>query len=114
MSNSINHERKTSLLNQLVANAMYELKDFDPSNVSINDVVLSRDGSHAKVYITIFKDQARYFEKVKNMTPFIRSVVARSWRHRKVPQLVFSIDEVESKASRIETILAKIKNENNE
>lgn len=56
---------------------VFELKDFDVTNIAINDVILSNDGSHAKVYITLFKDKERYFDKVTSMTPFIRSVVAK-------------------------------------
>ncbi|MBN0919587.1 30S ribosome-binding factor RbfA [[Mycoplasma] gypis] len=110
--NNINHERKASLLYQLVSSALYELKDFDVTNVAVNEVVLSNDDQHAKVFVTIFKDRERYFEKLKAMTPFIRSVVAKSWKYYKVPELVFSIDTVEPKAQRIEKILSEIKKEN--
>ncbi|MGX9340592.1 30S ribosome-binding factor RbfA [Mycoplasma sp. 128] len=110
--NKIQHERKESLLTQLVSNALLELKDFDVTNVAINDVVLSNDDQHAKVYVTLFKDKERYYEKLQAMTPFIRSVVAQSWKYYKVPQLIFSLDTVEPKAQRIEKILAEIKKEN--
>ncbi|SGA02271.1 ribosome-binding factor A [Mycoplasmopsis arginini] len=76
--NTIVHERKSQLLLELIGNSFFELKDFDVTNIAINDVILSNDGSHAKVYITLFKDKERYFDKVTSMTPFIRSVVAKS------------------------------------
>lgn len=107
--NTINHQRKTQLLLELVGNSFYELQDFDVTNVAINDVILSNDGSHAKVYVTLFKDQKRYFEKLTSMTPFIRSVVAKTWKFKKLPELVFLIDEVEPHAQRIEKILNEIK-----
>ncbi|SYV89641.1 Ribosome-binding factor A, partial [Metamycoplasma alkalescens] len=77
--NAIIHERKKQLLLELIGNSFYDLKDFDVANIAINDVILSNDGSHAKVFITLFKDKERYFKKVTSMTPFIRSVVAKSW-----------------------------------
>ncbi|MCV3733513.1 ribosome-binding factor A [Mycoplasma enhydrae] len=107
--NRINHERKTQLLLELVGNSFYELKDFDVTNIAINDVILSTDGSHAKVFITLFKDKERYFEKITAMTPYIRSVVAKSWKYKKIPELVFMIDTVEPAAAKIEKILKEIK-----
>lgn len=107
--NTIVHERKSQLLLELIWNSFFELKDFDVTNIAINDVILSNDGSHAKVYITLFKDKKRYFDKVTSMTPFIRSVVAKSWKYKKLPELVFLIDQVEPEAARIEKILKEIK-----
>ncbi|TPR54692.1 30S ribosome-binding factor RbfA [Metamycoplasma neophronis] len=107
--NTINHERKTQLLLELIGNSFYELQDFDVTNVAINDVILSTDGSHAKVYVTLFKDQKRYFEKLTSMAPFIRSVVAKTWKYKKLPEIVFLIDQVEPQAQRIEKILEEIK-----
>ena len=43
------------------------------------------------------------------MTPFIRSVVARNWNYKKLPELEFIIDTVEPNANRIEKILKEIK-----
>ncbi|ACF07527.1 Ribosome-binding factor A [Metamycoplasma arthritidis] len=108
---TINHERKTSLLLQLIGESFYELQDFDVTNIAINDVILSNDGSHAKVYVTFFKDKERYFEKITKMAPFIRSVVAKSWKYKKLPELVFLIDTVEPSARKIEKILDNIKNQ---
>ncbi|AZG68418.1 30S ribosome-binding factor RbfA [Mycoplasma struthionis] len=107
--NQINHERKTQLLLELIGNSFYELQDFDVTNISINEVILSNDESHAKVYVTLFKDIKRYLEKLEAMTPFIRSVVAKSWKYKKLPELVFILDEVERNAAKIEDILNKIK-----
>ncbi|BAP39632.1 30S ribosome-binding factor RbfA [Metamycoplasma canadense] len=107
--NTIMHERKTQLLLELIGNSFFELKDFDVTNIAINEVILSNDGSHAKVFITLFKDKERYFEKLTSMTPFIRSVVAKSWKYKKLPELVFLIDTVEPEAARIEKILKEIK-----
>lgn len=107
--NTIVHERKSQLLLELIGNSFFELKDFDVTNIAINDVILSNDGSHAKVYITLFKDKKIYFDKVTSMTPFIRSVVAKSWKYKKLPELVFLIDQVEPEAARIEKILKEIK-----
>ncbi|ENY53929.1 ribosome-binding factor A [Metamycoplasma alkalescens 14918] len=107
--NAIIHERKKQLLLELIGNSFYDLKDFDVANIAINDVILSNDGSHAKVFITLFKDKERCFKKVTSMTPFIRSVVAKSWKYKKLPELVFLIDTVEPEAARIEKILKEIK-----
>ncbi|RMA77576.1 ribosome-binding factor A [Metamycoplasma subdolum] len=108
MTNNINHERKTSLLLQLIGQSFYKLQDFDVTNIAINDVILSKDGSHAKVYVTFFKEKARYFEKITKMAPFIRSQVAHNWKYKKLPEMEFLIDNVEPSANRIEKILKKI------
>ncbi|MDC8917459.1 30S ribosome-binding factor RbfA [Metamycoplasma hyosynoviae] len=110
--NKINHERKTSLLLKLIGESFYELQDFNVTNVAINDVILSNDGSHAKVYVTFFKDKQRYLEKITAMAPFVRSVVAKSWNYKKLPELEFLLDTVEPHASKIEKILEDIEKNN--
>ncbi|MBU4691028.1 30S ribosome-binding factor RbfA [Mycoplasma zalophi] len=110
--NNIKHERKASLFTQLLSNALYDLKDFDVTNVAINDIELSNDDSHAKVYVTIFKDKERYFNKLVNMSPFLRSVISKSWKYHRLPEIHFTIDKLENQAQRIENILKKIKDEN--
>lgn len=111
--NTISHEIKTQLLLELIGNSFYELKDFDVTNISINDVILSNDGSRAKIYVTLFKDQKRYLEKLTTMTPFIRSVVAKNWKYKVLPELIFEIDTVEEHAAKIDKILNKIEEEKN-
>ena len=109
MMNSIMHGRKASLLQKLIGESFSELQDFNVTNVALNDLILSKDGSYAKIYVTFFKDKDRYFEKITKMTPFIRSVVARNWNYKKLPELEFIIDTVEPNANRIEKILKEIK-----
>ena len=55
MMNSIMHGRKASLLQKLIGESFYELQDFNVTNVALNDLILSKDGSYAKIYVTFFK-----------------------------------------------------------
>lgn len=45
------------------------------------------------------------------MTPFIRSVVAKNWKYKVLPELIFEIDTVEEHAAKIDKILNKIEEE---
>ena len=62
--------------------------------VTISGVNISRDLSHAKVYFTVFQDDATSVESIlNNAASFLRSALARSSKTRTVPQLHFIYDE---------------------
>lgn len=75
-----------------------QMRDPRVGMVSITDVEVSRDLSHAKVYITILgsdsKDEAKEPLQVLNKaTGFLRSSLAKVSTMRIVPQLRFYFDE---------------------
>ena len=82
-------------LSQLI---QMELRDPRLGMVSITEVEISRDLSHAKIYVTSLgcddKDSATEPLKVLNgAAGFLRSQIARSSTMRTTPQLHFFFDE---------------------
>ena len=74
----------------------FELKDPRVSNlVTITDVEVSPDQSHAKVFFTLLGDQKTIdatAEGLKRATGFLRSQLAQRMKLRTVPQLDFRYD----------------------
>ena len=65
-----------------------EVKDPEVGFVSLSDVEVTRDLSHAKVYITVF-DPEKAQESLKALrraAPFLRSRLASAMRMRHVPE----------------------------
>jgi len=65
------------------------------SFISITRVDVARDGSHAKLFVSTFKDENLLDEAVKglnNAAGFIQSVIGKKLRIRLTPRLSFFAD----------------------
>ncbi len=73
-----------------------EVKDPRIGMVTVSGVDVSRDLSHAKVYVTLFEQDAdKVKETLKGLreaTPYIRSLIGKRVRMRVVPELKFMHD----------------------
>jgi ribosome-binding factor A len=84
--------------------------------LTVTDVVMSPDLKVAKVYISIYGDEAR---KNKSLTmleaqkPSIRSMLGHSIRLRYTPEILFYLDETVERAVRLEGIFRKIHEQDN-
>ena len=89
----------------------YEIQDKRVlGNASVTGIKLSRDFSHCKVYVDIFKDDKKeVLDGLKNASGFVRHIIAEQLDMRKTPEIVFYYDESIEKAKRIEELLEKIK-----
>ena len=86
-----------------------DVKNSNLKNVSIVDAKLSNDGSILKVYVIFNKNEKKSLEALNNTKGFIRKELSNyDFNSRKVPELVFVLDEVFKTSSRIEEILQKI------
>ena len=76
-------------------------------SVSVSDVEISRDMSHAKVFVTaLIPDQASAAIKgLKALAPELRFQLARAVRMRHVPELHFHYDDSVDKGERIDQLL---------
>ena len=76
-------------------------------SVSVSDVEISRDMSHAKVFVTaLMPEQASTAVKaLKALAPEIRFQLARAVRMRHVPELHFHYDDSVDRGERIDTLL---------
>jgi len=76
-------------------------------SMSVSDVEISRDMSHAKVFVTaLLPDQATAGVKaLKELAPELRFQLARAVRMRHVPELHFHYDESFDRGERIDNLL---------
>jgi ribosome-binding factor A len=85
-----------------------EVKDPRIGMVSIGDVVVSRDLSHASVYFSIFGDReviSLCQQGLDSAAGFLRSELGRRMKIRTVPQLRFIYDDTQQKGDRIADLI---------
>lgn len=93
-----------------------EIKDNDIKFVTVTDCKVTNDLSFAKVYVTVF-DKERVNETLKalnNAKGFIRKELTDRVDIRHIPELEFIYDESIDYGQKIENILEKIHEDNNE
>ncbi|MBZ4195206.1 30S ribosome-binding factor RbfA [Mycoplasma tauri] len=106
MKKSINLLKKESQIKQLVASIISEnLTNSNIYNATVVDCLLSNDLSHAKFFVAFDHKENDGIEAIRNASGFIRKILSKTLKWRKVPELHFYIDEVEKKAFEIDQIL---------
>jgi len=81
-----------------------DLKDPRLGFVTITDVELSNDMSHAKVFVSVYgseEEKQSSMVALENAKGFIRSNLGQRVRLRIVPELVFKIDNSIERGTRI-------------
>jgi len=86
-----------------------EIKDPEVGFVSLSDVEVTRDLSHAKVFITVFDPEkaATSIKALKRASTFLRKRLAHELRLRHVPELHFVHDDSVEQGSHIDQLIAK-------
>lgn len=83
-------------LSQILLREMEDLK-VGSDMITVSEVVVSKDLSNAKVYVSIFtsdKDQqSKTLERLKNAAGFLRSRLLDEVKLRNIPKLFFYLDE---------------------
>lgn len=84
-----------------------EVKDPAVGFVSVSDVEVSRDLSHAKVFVTVFEeDKARDSIRALNKAAgFLRGRLGQEMRIRSVPELSFRHDDSVEKGQRMDQLI---------
>lgn len=100
------------LKQELATLIQFEVRDPRVGMVSITDVEVSRDMSHAKVFITILgKDnEAEAKESVEvlnNAAGFLRSQIARNNNARTTPRLRFYFDSSVVRGQQLSNLIEK-------
>ncbi|MBN2689416.1 MAG: 30S ribosome-binding factor RbfA [Gammaproteobacteria bacterium] len=88
--------RLGSLLQQELAKILQQYaNDFAVNGVSITEVRPSPDLSYAKIYITVIESEKRqeYVNKLNELSPMLRHILAKNANLRKTPKLHFVYDE---------------------
>jgi len=89
-----------------------EIKDPEVGFVSLSDVEVTRDLSHAKVFITVF-DPEKAKESLKALrraSTFLRHRLGQELRLRHVPELHFVHDDSVERGSHIDDLITKALN----
>lgn len=87
-----------------------ELRDPRVGMVMVNDVEVSRDLAHARVYVTIVgreseADAAEPIEALNHAAGFLRSRVARASNMRTTPRLLFVYDSSVLRGERLSALI---------
>lgn len=104
-------ERVRAALRHALADEVRRLKDPRVGFVTITDVTISPDLRHAKVYYTVFGEEAdreATGEGLRHATSHLRSVMAREVRLRFAPTLEFTEDPIPERARHLEQLIAEI------
>lgn len=94
-----------------------ELKDPRIGFASITNVRVSRDISHAKIYVSVFGDKAQQqatMDGLESAKGFIRSELGKRIRLRSVPELHFTADTSLEEGSKVLSLLNQIQKEGRE
>jgi len=103
-------ERVAGLLRRELARLIQqEIKDPGVGFVSVSDVEVSRDLSHAKVFVTVYDpDKANAsLQALRHAATFLRRRLARELRLRQVPELHFRHDDSVEQGGHIDRLLEK-------
>lgn len=114
---NIKHKRLESQIQRALSEIIgMELKNNDFGLVSVTDVELTRDLSFLKIFVHFLKaadkNQENYLELLEKKAPAIRVLLGRKVQMRKVPELIFAIDESFEKSAKITALLNQTKKTN--
>ena len=99
---------------QLVSDLYFrEFHNHDIGFTTFTNCDLSRDCSHAKIFISVYEMQSDQIEEIQSKTlkslkkyiPLIRTRIAKNIRMKKIPYIHFELDDSLVKAQRMEEIL---------
>ncbi len=104
-----NHRIETLLQKDIAEIILQEIKDPRISSwVSVSDVVLSKDKSFAKIYITMIGDETEHrqaIEVLNKATSFFRVGLAKRIRLKYIPGLEFVMDRTIVEGMRLSSLI---------
>ena len=104
-------ERVADYLRQELARLLQtEVRDPRLGMVSVNEVEVSRDLAHAKVFVTFMErdteqDASELLEVLNNAAGFLRTQVSKDARMRTVPRLRFVYDSSVARGRRLSDLI---------
>ena len=86
-----------------------EVKDPEVGFVSLSDVEVTRDLSHAKVFITVFEPEKakESLKALRRASTFLRLRLSQELRLRHVPELHFVHDDSVERGSHIDELISR-------
>ena len=106
---SVNHLKKEAMFFKTVSTILSQVENANISSITCTSVKLSNDSSHLTIFVTFSQNSKKSFENLNQIKGFVKRQLAFSVKARKIPDIVFKIDDSFEKAQRIEAILQKIK-----
>lgn len=111
---SLKGERVASEMQKELGNILLlEAKDEDFKHVTITDCDVTNDLSFAKIYFTTIDDREKVEKDLNNAAGFFRSLLAERLQIRHTPELRFIFDESIEYGQKIEKIIEKLHEEEN-
>jgi ribosome-binding factor A len=109
---TIKQERLEQIIRKEVSEIIqFKVKDPNVSFVTVTDVEVTRDYSIATIYVTFFNrelgDDAQ-LQALNKAKGYIRSELGSKLTVRKVPELLFKVDDSLDKGNRIDQLLKHI------
>src|SRR5262245_27788701 len=87
------------------------MKDPRIGFVSVTDVEISPDLRHAKAFVSILGDaeaKAKTMAGLENAQGFIRTELGRRIRLRRIPEILFRLDESIERGARVQHLLRRV------
>lgn len=88
-----------------------QMKDPRIGFVSVTDVELSADLRHAKIFVSILGDadaKSQTMAGLESAQGFIRTELARRIRLRRIPEVLFKLDDSIERGARVERLLREV------
>ena len=107
-------EKVGHLIRELVSEVIRELKDPRIGFAGINEVKISPDLRHAKIYISVFgsdKEKNDTLEGLNSPKGYIKRKIAPELSLRQIPDLSFALDESIENGVRISQLIDKAREE---
>lgn len=113
--NDILKRKKESFYMQVISKIIHEdVTNVNIYNPTVTDVNLSKDGSYLKVYFVFSSNKQKSLIALNSSKGFIRSQLAKYNNSRQIPKLIFEIDDLREKTSRIDDLFREIERKNEE
>lgn len=105
-------EKTKSLIARAVRDIIsYEIKNENVGFMTITDVEVSSDHSYCKIYVSFLNNAKNSIETLNRARGFVRSSLAKKLNFRRVPEIMFVLDDSYEKQARLESLLNKEKEE---
>lgn len=104
-------ERVQKLARQILGELIAELKDPRIGFATVTAVRIAPDLRHARVFVSVLgneEERKLTMEGLESAKPRLRTELGQQIRLKFTPELTFQLDDVEETATRVETLLKKI------
>lgn len=112
---SVKHEKTSNQIMKNISDIIqFDLKDPKVGFVTITDVKVTNDYSYATVYCSFLGKEERNqagLNALNRAKGYIRTELGKKMKIRKVPELIFKLDNSLEQGNRIASILTEINRE---